>query len=111
MSEEVGAGFGGQLSHELFDAAAKCLFGALGALAQECLEGAGDSSIGLRSVEDGGRIAQGRAGPLPDIVHHHDVAAFECRHQALIDIGQKVLPVAPLRPSPIFLANAERNFA
>ena len=31
---------GGQSSHELSDAAAKCLFGALGALAQECLEGA-----------------------------------------------------------------------
>jgi hypothetical protein len=38
--EEVCAIFGGQSSHELTDTAAQGVFGALGTLAQECLEGA-----------------------------------------------------------------------
>src|SRR5215813_6461910 len=96
MSEEVCAGLGRQASHELSDASAKCLFGTLGALAQECLEGAiGQLDwIEVRRVRR--QIAQSRAGSFNrfayafdlmnvDVVHHHDVAAFECRYQALFN--------------------------
>jgi hypothetical protein len=99
VSEEVGAGFGGQSSHELSDAAAKCLSGALGTLAQECLEGAVGHLDWIEVRRVRWQIAQSRAGSFDrfahtfdlvnaDIVHHHDVATFERRYQELIDIGQ-----------------------
>ena len=104
MSEEVGAGFGGQPPHKLSDAAAKCFLGTLGALAQECLEGAVGQldrievrrvrrQIAQRRVRSFDRFAHTCDPVNADIVHHHDVAAFERRHQALIDIGQKGLAV------------------
>ena len=71
--QEVGAGFGGQSSHELSDAAAKCLLGALGALAQECLEGAVGQLdwIEVRRVRR--QIAQSRAGSLDRFAHTFDL--------------------------------------